>query len=286
MNHKLRLIQCGVGGMGRTWWKTATSNSPDFELAAIVDVLDAPLQECASQLNLAPQQLFKSLEDALAHVEADAVLTVTPPPVHVEHARLAFERGLHVLTEKPIAHDLASAKLMVELARRAGRQLVVAQNYRYSAPMQCLKSVVQQHLAGELGHGHIDFYIPADFTGSFRESMQFPLLVDMSIHHLDLIRAVTGRNIAKVTATTFNPPWSWYRHHAGLKMLLDSKAASPSATAATGARSGDPRAGTARGGCNAPMVRSTWMMTGLPWRDANDGARTPRSSPSRSRRWR
>src|SRR5207247_5394647 len=65
------------------------------------------------------------------------------------------------------------------------------------------------------------FYIAADFTGSFRETMQFPLLVDMAIHHLDLIRATTGRNIAKVTARTFKPSWSWYRHDPGLKMLLE-----------------------------------------------------------------
>ena len=51
--------------------------------------------------------------------------------------------------------------------------------------------------------------------------MEFPLLVDMAIHHIDLIRAVTGKNIRRVTAHTFNPAWSWYQHHAGLKMLLE-----------------------------------------------------------------
>jgi predicted dehydrogenase len=80
---------------------------------------------------------------------------------------------------------------------------------------------MSQNPLGALGHGHIDFYIPADFTGTFRETMEFPLLVDMAIHHIDLIRAVTGKNIRRVTAQTFNPPWSWYQHHAGLKMLLE-----------------------------------------------------------------
>ena len=218
---KLRLIQCGVGGMGKTWWSGAVRESPDFELVAIVDVAPAALAEAGDALAMPAGRRFVSLESALEAVEADAVLTVTPPPVHVEHARLAFARGLHLLTEKPIAHDLPSAKGMVELARRAGRQLVVAQNYRYSPAMQRLRSLLAERPAGELGHGHVDFYIPADFTGTFRETMEFPLLVDMSIHHVDLIRAVTGRNVRRVTATTFNPPWSWYRHHAGLKMLLE-----------------------------------------------------------------
>jgi predicted dehydrogenase len=224
---KLRLIQCGVGGMGRTWWNGPVRDSEDFELVAIVDVVDAPLREAAEALSIPPDRRFASLEAALGAVEADAVLTVTPPAVHAAHAELAFARGLHVLTEKPIAHDLASAKRMVDLARRAGRQLVVAQNYRYAPPVQRLRSLLREQPAGELGHGHMDFYIPADFTGTFRESMRFPLLVDMSIHHLDLIRAVTGRNITRVTAHTFNPPWSWYDHHAGLKMLLELEGGIP-----------------------------------------------------------
>src|SRR5688500_2398966 len=132
---KLRLIQCGMGGMGKTWWKNATGDSPDFELAAIVDVADAPLAEAGDALSVGPDKRFKSLDAALERVQADAVLTVTPPAVHVQHARLAFARGLHVMTEKPIADNFENAKLMVKLARDAGKQLVVTQNYRYSGPM-------------------------------------------------------------------------------------------------------------------------------------------------------
>lgn len=209
-----------MGGMGRAWWKSAVLNSPDFELVAIVDIADPPLHEAGDELGISADRRFRSLESALEHVQADAVLTVTPPPVHVEHAKLAFARGLHLLTEKPIAHDLSSAKLMVELAAKAQRQLLVAQNYRYSSPVQRLKKLLDDRPLGELGHGHIDFYIPADFTGTFRETMEFPLLVDMAIHHLDLIRFLTGKNIRRVTAETFKPAWSWYRHHPGLKRLM------------------------------------------------------------------
>lgn len=207
--------------MGKAWWKGPVRDSPDFELVALVDILDAPLHEAGDALALPRQRRFNSLEAALHHVRADAVLSVTPPAVHVEHARLAFAWGLHLLTEKPIAHDMLAARAMVELARQTNRQLVVAQNYRFSAAVQRLRSLVAQNVVGALGHGHIDFYIPADFTGTFRESMEFPLLVDMSIHHIDLIRAVTGRNIVRVTATTFNPSWSWFKHDAALKMLLE-----------------------------------------------------------------
>jgi len=218
---KLRLIHAGVGGMGKAWRDNATLNSPDFDVVAIADISDSALVEASDQLQIPPDRRFKDLASALSEVEADAVLTVTPPPVHVEHAKLAFARGLHLLTEKPIADTLANAKLMVDLARKAGKQLTVAQNYRFSAPIQTLRRIVRERPVGALGHGHLDFYIAADFTGTFRETMEFPLLVDMAIHHLDLIRAVTGRNIARVNAMSFKPAWSWYQHEPGLKMLLE-----------------------------------------------------------------
>jgi predicted dehydrogenase len=220
MAEKLRLIQCGVAGMGKAWRENATASSPDFEVVAIVDINPKALDEAGEHLRISAACRFADLNAALDQVKADAVLTVTPPAIHVEHAKIAFARGLHLLTEKPAADTLENAKLMVKLAADAGKQLVVAQNYRFHAPMQTLRRLIAEKPVGEFGHGQLDFYLAADFSGSFRETMRYPLLVDMAIHHLDLIRATTGRNIAQVTAMSFKPSWSWYGHEPGLKMLL------------------------------------------------------------------
>ncbi len=218
---KLRLIQCGVGGFGGPWLKQHASQSPDFDLVAIVDVSPAALKDAGDAVGLPVERRFATLEIALDKTPAEAIVTVTPPAVHVQHARLAFARGLHVMTEKPIADTMENAREMVRLAKEFKRQLLVSQNYRFRPAIQQLKRLLAEKTAGEFGHGHIDFYIPADFTGSFRETMKYPLLVDMAIHHLDMVRCITGRNITRVTAQTFNPAWSWYQHHAGLKMLME-----------------------------------------------------------------
>lgn len=225
--NKLRLIQCGVGGHGLGWVRDTSSQSPDFDLVAIVDVVLENLTQAGEAASVPEERRFASLEAALEATEADAVLTVTPPAVHVEHARLAFGRGLHLMTEKPLAGNIEDAREMLQLAHDSKRQLVVSQNYRYSAAIQTLKALLHEGAIGEFGHGHMDFYVPADFTGSFRETMEFPLLIDMAIHHLDMIRAVTGRNIVKVTAQSFRPPWSWYQHDPGLKMLMELEGGIP-----------------------------------------------------------
>lgn len=224
---KLRLIQAGVGGFGDGWVRGAASHSEEFELVAIADVQEAKLQAAAAHTGLPADRCFASLEAALDAVEADAVLTVTPPAVHVQHARLALGRGLHLITEKPLADTLEHGLEMVRLAREAGRQLVVSQNYRFTPVIQTFRAQVAAQVVGELGHGHMDFYIPADFTGTFRETMEYPLLLDMAIHHFDLIRCITGRNIARVQAHSFRPAWSWYRHDPGLKMILELEGGLP-----------------------------------------------------------
>ena len=223
---KLRLIQCGVGGHGASW-VPVTTTSPDFDLVAIVDVVPANLETAGEQANLPQSQRFASLEAALEAVEADAILTVTPPAVHLPHARLAFERGLHLITEKPFADTLENAREMLKLSQEANCKLVVSQNYRYTKPFHTLRQAFEARVVGDYGHGHLDFYIPGDFTGSFRETMEFPLLIDMAIHHIDMIRAALGQNVARVSAFSFKPSWSWFQHQAGLKMIFEMEDGTP-----------------------------------------------------------
>src|SRR4051812_36373415 len=96
---KLRLIQCGVGGMGKAWRDNATVASEDFEVVAIVDIKPETLNEAGEHLQVPTEDRFSSLKAAIGKVQADAVLTVTPPAIHVEHAKIAFAHGLHLLTE-------------------------------------------------------------------------------------------------------------------------------------------------------------------------------------------
>src|ERR1700722_33194 len=95
-DNKLRLIQCGVGGFGAAWIKDVSSQSPDFDLVALVDVSEKALTAAGDIAKVPADKRFTSLEAALEKVSADAVLTVTPPRVHADHARLAFARGLHL----------------------------------------------------------------------------------------------------------------------------------------------------------------------------------------------
>ncbi|MEM6560450.1 MAG: Gfo/Idh/MocA family oxidoreductase [Planctomycetota bacterium] len=216
----IRLIQAGVGGHGGGWLRNTTHPSPAVDLVAIVDPNPEAVAAAREVTGLPADRCFDDLGKALAEVDADAVLSAAPPAFHRAQAETVFAAGRHLLVEKPIAESIEDARAMVDAADAAGKTLMVAQNYRWKPPVRTLKRVFADAPLGTFGHGHLDFFIPGDFTGTFRETMPHVLLVDMAVHHLDLIRHVTGRNITRVYAESFNPSWSWYQGEAALVMLL------------------------------------------------------------------
>lgn len=217
---KIRLIQCGVGGFG-TGWLDVVRTSPDVQCVALVDPNRQNMDKAIARLNFDPARVFTTLEAALGAVDADAVLTVTPPLVHYEHAKLAFKSGLHLLTEKPLADTLAHGADMVRLAQAAGKQLMVSQNYRYNPAPRYLRALLAEQKYGPLLHGDLTFGINASFVGTFRETMDYPLLVDMSIHHFDLMRYIVGSNARSLYVRSIHTGAAQYKHDAAFKAIVE-----------------------------------------------------------------
>jgi predicted dehydrogenase len=226
----MRFIQVGAGGFGNVWLRALPRNRT-ASLAALVDVDEAVLKSAAEQVGLPAECCFSDYGQAFARVKADAVLCVTPPPVHCDVALAAFEHGLHVLTEKPLADTMPSALRMVAGAEAAGRTLMVSQNYRFRSWVRTMRYLVESGQFGAADNVLVRFARAPRFEGSFRLKMEHPLVMDMSIHHFDLMRAVTGREPVSVYATTWKPSWSWFEHdpcavavfefEGGLKVIYD-----------------------------------------------------------------
>lgn len=125
----LRCIQVGVGGFGNRWLD-AIGSTPSVRHAALVDIREDALQKALAKTGLDPDQAFTDCSRALEEVDADLALIVVPPFHHEEVARAAFDHGLHVLTEKPMAHQMDAAGRMVRKAADLGLTLMVSQNYR------------------------------------------------------------------------------------------------------------------------------------------------------------
>jgi len=213
-----QVIQVGIGGMGNTWLRTVLG-SPEFEHSAFVEISDGIAQRQVQTYGLDPSKIFKTLDEALAAVPADGVINVTPPQFHKEISIKALEAGIPVLSEKPLADTLESAKDIVRKADETGVLHMVTQNYRYSVPAQTLKSTIDSKALGEIGALTVGFFKGPRF-GGFREEMDYPLIIDMSIHHLDMMRYFLDSDPVWVYGRSWNPAWSWYRGDASAAVVI------------------------------------------------------------------
>jgi predicted dehydrogenase len=206
----MRFIQVGVGGFGRRWVDVLKS-SPSAKVVGLVDTNPDALEAARQAGDYSPDICFSSLEEALDTVQADALVSATPPAVHRRDVTAALKAGLHCISEKPMAESLADCKAMLRAARKAGRSYTVSQNYRYRPVTWTMAKLIAGGRLGAVGQVKVDFYKGVDFGGGFRHDMDFPLIVDMSIHHFDLMRFITGLDAVNVRGTAWNPPWSNYK---------------------------------------------------------------------------
>ncbi len=219
---KLRLIQVGVGGWGQTWLQRAAS-SPTWELVAIVDrdsrALDAGV--VANRLN--PKIAFPSLKAAAAAVHADAALIVVPAAAHLAVTLEAFEAGLHVLCEKPMADTMENAHRMVRASHDAGKTLMVSQNYRFRRAAQVVTRIMKEGWLGKLGFANIVFRKEMYFTKppQTHEFALYSFIRDGAIHHLDQIRGLLQCEPRKVYGHAFNPSWSWFKESPMLNAVIE-----------------------------------------------------------------
>jgi predicted dehydrogenase len=113
--------------------------------------------------------------------------------------------------EKPIAPTLADARRMIDAADAAGRTLMVSQNYRFYPAAQMAARLVREGELGPVGSVSLQFRKygnTADPATNAHYRIAQPLLLDMSIHHFDLMRFVLGAEPVSVTSVVSNPPWS------------------------------------------------------------------------------
>lgn len=221
MPQKKKLVQVGLGGWGWSWLDIV-QNSPDWELAAVVDIDANRLKAAGERYGLGEEGRHTSLKGAFDAVRPDACLVVVPPEVHAPVAIEAARLGLHVLVEKPIAETIAEARAMVAAAHDHGVTLMVNQNYRFRRAPTTVRKLIADGLIGDVGSIFINFQKAAHFGGGFREKMAHPLIVDMAIHHFDQLRGTAGFEPIEVTARSWNPKWSWFDGDASASAIFRS----------------------------------------------------------------
>jgi predicted dehydrogenase len=142
----LRIGLVGLGTMGRSHLEKEQALH-EARIVAVADVVPAAVEEMKSRYGV---RGYYSYQEMIDSGEVEAVLIATPHPFHCPIAVRAAERGLHVLSEKPIAVTVGEADRMLAATRQAGVKLGVMFQTRTEATYARAKEVVDSGALGQV----------------------------------------------------------------------------------------------------------------------------------------
>ena len=203
MAELVRYAAVGCGGMGRRHLRGMAAlkraSFCNLELAAAVDVKQEAAELLAGeaeQLLGARPPVYTSIEDAVRAVPDLRAADVTVESgFHHTVGVACLEAGLHVLCEKPLAVTVRGCTLLIETARRAGKILSTAENFRRDPIHRLARALLTDGAIGEprlvlqtsIGGGD---RISMTIWRHMKHSASMP--VDAGVHEADLLRYYMG----------------------------------------------------------------------------------------------
>ena len=185
---RIKIAIVGCGAIAEAIHVPAALAVNTVDLVALVDS-DLGRARClAGQFGIARTAgTVGELVDAV-----DAVMLATPPHIRPALAQQAFEHGLHVLCEKPMANTVAECDAIIEASRRAERVLGVAHVYRFRPSRMAIKELIDGGSLGQVHSVAVSQGKPYTWEAASgytvrREMVPGGVLINAGIHPLDTL---------------------------------------------------------------------------------------------------
>lgn len=207
----VRTAIVGCAHRPHAWsYARALSASPSAVLTAVHDP-DPELGHSVADDFGAPWT--DDLDGLLGSGEVEAVVVCSPTAAHRAQVEAAAAAGCSVLSEKPLATTLEDGRAMVEACRDAGVQLHTAFVSRFLPHVRTAKEALDSGglgdvvglRAGNRGRPPLPPHYPSWITDARQAGGG--ALIDHSVHLADLVRHLTGREVARVAAEKGSLLW-------------------------------------------------------------------------------
>jgi predicted dehydrogenase len=180
-------IRAGVIGAGRLGRQHARvyAEMAGCVLVGVHDIDAGRAEAVAHEFGVRAFEQCHALLDAV-----DAVSVAVPTAEHASVGCTALEAGAHVLVEKPIAATVAEAERMVATAGSARRHLGVGHVERFNPAFMVLREM-------EVAPRFIESHRLAAYSP---RGTDVAVVLDLMIHDLDLLLALTPSHVTEVAA--------------------------------------------------------------------------------------
>jgi len=119
---------------------------PDAEIAAVSDLNSGVAEKKAAAWGAG--KVYDDYGKILDDADIDAVEILTPQKLHEKMVIEAASAGKHILIQKPMTIDLASADRMIQAAAGSGKIYKVIENYIFYPPIMFAKQLMDEGRIG------------------------------------------------------------------------------------------------------------------------------------------
>jgi predicted dehydrogenase len=184
---RVKVSVLGTGSLGKEHVRiyAAMAAAGLVEFAGVYDVAQDTARKHAEKYGV---KVFASAREAMA--ASDALSIVTPTSTHFELARQALQEGRHVLVEKPMTDNAATAAELVQVARSADCILQVGHVERFNPVFTYLDEIATEPR-------FIETHRLSPFPA---RSTDIGVVLDLMIHDLDVVLAFVKSPVIDVDA--------------------------------------------------------------------------------------
>lgn len=164
----------------------------------IVAVLDRTMEGARKLADVYGLAAYDDWETAVFETEPDFVDICTPPDAHFHYVKLAADRGLPVLCQKPLAPEQEEGEALVRYCKDRGVRLMINENWRWQGWYREIRRLMNQGLLGGVYTAYFAMR-PGDGWGSepypvqpyFKDMEKF-LIYETGVHWIDTYRYLFG----------------------------------------------------------------------------------------------
>lgn len=196
--NKLRGVAIGAGYFSQFQYE-AWQRLPEVEIVAAYNRTREKIEETQAKFGIPRVYAGDELERMLDEAKPDFVDVITPPSTHLDICQLAFDRGLHVICQKPLAPTYAESVELVRRASQSSGRFMVHENWRWQPWYREIKRIIESGQLGEVftvasrmrmgdGWGEDAYLSRQPFFRDYPRLLMF----ETGVHFLDAYRYLLG----------------------------------------------------------------------------------------------
>lgn len=204
---QLRVAVIGCGNISVRHLDSAMALD-EVELVAVCDIKPERAVKTAEQYGV---KAYTDYHQMFEQEQLDVVHLCLPHYLHVPVACDAFEKGIHVLCEKPMSIRYEDAVHAVERADACGVHYGIIFQCRYNTAIRLVKQRIDDGSLGAVRCGRTtltwyrsdDYYDSSDWKGTW-DKEGGGVVIDQAIHSLDLANWMIGSEPIEIQSSLHN----------------------------------------------------------------------------------